>query len=157
MALEVIHQVKWKVSDEEMEAAGIDKGKVETAIKLPLLMKVTDGEPPIMIDGLYDGTKVAFAYLTEGDKELHLVYGSVTMTDNPEEPVYWEPDRKKLHKMFAKDHPKIRHRLNVWLKEEGHRSSESWSIRCDYFAACIVNGEGLDTRIHRSIEFSELA
>lgn len=155
MALEVIHQVKWKVSDEELEAAGVDKGKVEYAIKLPLLMKVTEGEPPIMVDGLYDGTKVAFAYLNDDDSELHLVYGSVTITDDPEEPVYWEPDRTKLHKMFAKDHPKIRHRLNEWLKEEGW-PTESWSLKCDYFAACIVCGEGLDTRVHRNIEFPDV-
>lgn len=155
MAMEIIHQVKWKVSDEELEAADVDKGKVDKALKLPLLMKVTQGEPPIMIDGLYDGTKVAFAYIDNDETELHLVYGSVTMTDNPEDPEYWEPDRKKLHKMFAKDHPKIRHRLNVWLKEAG-LPVESWTLRCDYFSACIINGEGLDTRVHRNIEFPDL-
>lgn len=154
MALEVIHQVKWQVSDKELEAAGISKEDVEKAIKLPLLMKVTGCEPPIMIDDLYDGTKVAFAYIA-GSDELHLVYGSVTMTDDPEVPEYWEPDRQKLHKMFAKDHPKIRHRLNKWLKEE-EGCTQNWSLKCDYFSACIVGGEGLDTRVHRNIEFPDV-
>lgn len=154
MALEVIHQVKWQVSDKELEAAGVSKEKVERAIRLPLLLKITQGEPPIMIDDLYDGTKVAFAYIADDD-ELHLVYGSVTMTDDPEAPEYWEPDRQKLHKMFAKDHPKIRHRLNKWLKEEGD-CIQNWSIKCDYFSACIAGGEGLDTRVHRNVEFPDV-
>ncbi|MBQ0159290.1 MAG: hypothetical protein KBT28_01520 [Bacteroidales bacterium] len=155
MTLKVVNKIKWKVSDEELKAAGVSKEKVEHAIKVPLLMRVTEGEPPIMIDDLYDGTKVAFAYTNADDSELHLVYGSVTMTDNPEEPKYWEPDRNTLHKMFAKDHPKIRHRVNQWLAEAGW-PVESWSIKCDYFAACIVNGEGLDTRVHRNIEFPDV-
>lgn len=154
MALEVIHQVKWQVSDKELEAADIDKAAVERCLKLALLLRVTEGEPPIMIDDIYDGTKVAFAYI-EGDDVLHLVYGSVTMADDPESPVYWEPERQKLHKMFAKDQPKIRHRLNKWLEEE-EDCAQSWSIKCDYFSACIVGGEGLDTRVHRNIEFPDV-
>lgn len=155
MALEVIHQIKWKVSDEELKAAGVSKEKVERAIEMPLLLRVTGGQPPIMVDDIYDGTKVAFAYTTADETELHLVYGSVTMTDDSEAPEYWEPSRQKLHKMFAKDHPKIRHRVNKWLEEEGY-PVPSWSLKCDYFSACIVGGEGLDTRIHRNIEFPDV-
>lgn len=152
MTLELTHQIKWKVSEEELAEHNISKSMVQHYLDTACLMRVTEGEPPCMLDDLYKGTKVAFAYINEDWTELHLVYASVTLADG-EDAVYYEPDRKKLHEWFQKDMPKIVTRAKA---EYESLFPDSLSVKCDYLSACVVpEAGGMLCRIHRNIAFNE--